>query len=126
LDKSGAVTVKKSANSIIEGCCTDLVTFHSTGLSNGVDKTGLTCFLGLTTNGMEAQIAVEPRNEAAPIPLAANEVSEQLSKLFNPKGGFAYNESMSPKGKIPSRDLPNCWLGHSSRMQRKNVDHVDR
>jgi hypothetical protein len=74
---------------------------------------------------MEAQIDVEPRNEVAPVPLAANEVSEQLSKLFDPKGGFVVNESMSPKGKIPSRDPSNCWLGHSSRMQRKNVVHVD-
>ncbi|KAI0283193.1 hypothetical protein BC826DRAFT_1130594, partial [Russula brevipes] len=41
---------------------------------------------------MEAQTEVKPRNEAAPIPLAAN-VSERLSKLFNPKGGFAYNET---------------------------------
>ncbi|KAI0283567.1 hypothetical protein BC826DRAFT_189361 [Russula brevipes] len=44
---------------------------------------------------MEAQIEVEPRNEAAPVPLpvAANEVSEQLSKLFNPKGGFTHNKT---------------------------------
>ncbi|KAI0283194.1 hypothetical protein BC826DRAFT_229414 [Russula brevipes] len=42
---------------------------------------------------MEAPIDVEPRNEAAPIPLAADEVSERLSKLFNPKGGFVDNET---------------------------------
>ncbi|KAI0283566.1 hypothetical protein BC826DRAFT_1110108 [Russula brevipes] len=41
----------------------------------------------------EAQIEVEPWNEAAPIPLAANEVSEQLSKLFRPTGGFVDNET---------------------------------